>query len=116
MKTLKVLSTAGLVGIFLVLPLVGFAQTGRTSLPGATLTSVGDFVALITKVLNFAFAILLILAVAFVLIAAFKYLTSGGDPEKIKSANGTLIWALVAVAVAILAFSIVRVLVNTVQG
>ena len=60
-------------------------------------------VTILNTVINWLFGLLIILAVIFVLVAAFKYLTSGGDPEKVKSANHSLIYAAVAVAVAILA-------------
>jgi formate-dependent nitrite reductase membrane component NrfD len=49
------------------------------------------------------FTFLIVLAIVFVLVAAFKYLTAAGDPEKVKSASHTLIYAAVAVVIAILA-------------
>lgn len=52
--------------------------------------------------------ILLALAVIFILVAAFNFLTSGGEEEKIKKARSYITYAVVAVAVAILATGIVR--------
>ncbi len=46
---------------------------------------------------------LLILAVIFVLVSAYRYATSSGDPEKVHDAGRTLVFASVAVVVALLA-------------
>ncbi len=60
-------------------------------------------------IVQWIYTIFLIAAVVFVLIAAFQYLTSGGDKEKVKKATNMLMYAAIAVVVAILAFSITRV-------
>ncbi|MBI2515041.1 hypothetical protein HYV91_02560 [Candidatus Wolfebacteria bacterium] len=46
-----------------------------------------------------------ILAVLFILIAAYKYLFAMGDVEKLKSARLMLIYAAIAIAVALMAVS-----------
>ncbi len=56
--------------------------------------------------INWLFTILLVLAVIFILIAAFKYLTSSTKPEEISKAHKMLIYAGVAIAVALLAGSL----------
>jgi len=43
-----------------------------------------------------------IVAVVFIVLAAFKFLTSGGDEKKIGAAKTALIYAFVAIGVAIL--------------
>ena len=57
-------------------------------------------------VFAWAFYFLIVVAVIFVIVAAFKYLMAGGDPEKVKSAGGTLLYAAVAIGVALLAKAI----------
>ncbi len=42
-----------------------------------------------------------IVAIGFVILAAFGYLTGGDDPEKIKSATKRILYAAVAIAVAL---------------
>ncbi len=82
------------------LPVLALAQ----SQPPQTLTSaqaVQQFIC--TTVIGWMFTFLIILAIVFILIAAYKYLTAAGDPEKVKSASHTLIYAAIAVAVALLA-------------
>ena len=41
----------------------------------------------ICTIINWFFWLLIVLTIIFVLVAAFKYLTAGGDPEKVKSAG-----------------------------
>ena len=66
-------------------------------------TSLGGLASQICAVAGWIFTFLIILAVIYVLVAAFRYLTAGGDPEKVKKANHTLIYAAVAVVVAVVA-------------
>jgi hypothetical protein len=39
----------------------------------------------------------------FIIFAAFSYLTAGGDPEQVSKAKSRIIYAAVAIAVALLA-------------
>lgn len=47
-------------------------------------------------------------AVLAVVLSGFKYITAGGDSNKVGSAKSTLVYALVGLAVAVLAQAIVR--------
>jgi hypothetical protein len=55
---------------------------------------------------GWAFAFLVVIAILFILWAAFNYLTAQGDPEKVGKANQALLFSAVAIAVAILAKAI----------
>lgn len=55
------------------------------------------------RIVGWAFAVLMFLAVIMVIYAAFLYLTAAGDPEKVKKANATILYAAIAIAVALLA-------------
>ncbi len=69
-------------------------------------TSTGGVIAFICVLFNYAFFGLLLAAVGFVLLAAYRYLTAAGDPGKVSAANKTLIFAAVAIAVALFARAI----------
>jgi len=58
---------------------------------------------LVCVAINWIFWALIVLTIIFVLVAAFRYLTAAGDPEKVKSASRTLLYAAVAVVVALIA-------------
>lgn len=69
--------------------------------------------ALITTVdimTNWVFAIFTVLAVIMVLLAAFQFVTGGGDAKKVEEARQKLIWASVGIIIALLAKGIVPVL------
>lgn len=59
------------------------------------------------SIANWMFSILLVLSVIFILYAAFIYLTSSGDTEKAGKAHQILIYAAIAIVVAILSRGIV---------
>ena len=49
------------------------------------------------------------LSLMFIVIAGIKFVTSGGDPKKLASATSTLTYAIIGLAVTILAFVILRI-------
>ena len=62
-----------------------------------------QFLDVIASVVKWTYAIFFIITVMFVLFAAFNYLTGGDDAEKIKSAHQQIMYAAIAVAIALLA-------------
>jgi len=100
---------AVVLGISVLLPLasaVVYAQpeTGVV-LPGANqnVRTVSGLVDILRGVVRWIYILFFIIAVLFIIFAAFTYLTSGGDPEKVGNAKNQLIYAAVAIAVALLA-------------
>ena len=90
-------------------PLLTFAQSptagnvAPNSLPAPVITSLRGLITYICNAINWVFTFLVILTILFIIIAAFRYLTSAGDPEKVKAANHQLIYAAIAIAVALVA-------------
>jgi|SRR3989344_9310936 len=84
-------------------PLLAAAQP--TNIPGGfevpNIPEEVNLAATITNVLYFVFAILIAIAAIFIVYSAFLYLTSGGDEEKLEKAKKFLIYAIVAVVVAL---------------
>jgi len=68
--------------------------------------NIGGVVGLIIYAFQWIYTIFFIIAGIMILFAAFTYLTSGGDPEKVGSAKNQIIYAVVAIVVALLAVSI----------
>ncbi|MGB9681333.1 MAG: hypothetical protein ACPLXL_02205 [Minisyncoccia bacterium] len=58
--------------------------------------------------INWFFNIVIILCIIFIIYAGFTYVTSGGDPGKTKKALQILIYALIGLAVAILAKALIN--------
>ncbi len=53
------------------------------------------------------------LAVIMIIVSGFKYITSGGDSNRVSSAKNTLIYAIIGFAIAVLAQVIVIYVLNT---
>ncbi len=69
-------------------------------------SSFQDLVRVVQRFISWIFALFILLAVIFVLYAAFKYLVSGGDSGKVGEATNALVYAAVAIGVALIAASI----------
>jgi len=86
---------------------------GSTAVPNQTsITSLQDILNSVCTIFGWLFVFLIALAIIFVVVAAFKYLTAGGDPEKVKTAGGVLLYAAIAVGVALLARAIPLIVAN----
>jgi len=68
-----------------------------------------EWMVTINDILRWFYTIVLILSVLMGLYAAFLYVTAGGDSAKTKKASQVLIYAVIGVVIAILAFSINRI-------
>src|SRR5579863_8624085 len=106
-KLIYFLQRYGIFALSLGIPALATAQLvgpppGATPAPtiSLTTTSVGTS---LCNAINWLFYGLIILTVIFVLIAAYRYLTAAGDPERVSSANKTILYAVIAVVVAVLA-------------
>ncbi len=70
----------------------------------------GSFGQLVSDVLLVLVSLAGALALFFIVLAGFKFATSSGDEKKLASAKGTLTYAIIGIAVIVLAFVIVRIL------
>lgn len=97
----KLSSSVLILASLLVMPVIGLAQELTTTAPDV------DVWASLANITNWLFAILIVIAVLFLIVAALQYVTAQGDPEKIKSANSKVLYALLGVVVGILARGLV---------
>jgi hypothetical protein len=103
-KLIGFVKAYGIATTALLLPLVASAQlpTAPVTLPTNTLTT-GTITQTLCNTIGWVFFGFVVLAIIMILVAAFKYLTAAGDPEKVKSASHTLLYAAIAILVAIIA-------------
>jgi hypothetical protein len=96
---LKIITRGSLLG-----GLVPFAASaGPAILTAPNVTDIGQLLQTVCNVVNIMFTGLLLLAIIFVIAAAYRYLTAGGDPEVVKKANYQLLYAGIAIVVAVIA-------------
>ena len=69
---------------------------------------------LIELVTSWTFAIFTAVSVIFIVMSAFEFVTAQGDPAKITKARQSLIFAVIGIAIALMAFAIPRVVRNIV--
>lgn len=101
MKT-KQLKTILLLSLISLPILVGAQSYGVQTAP-APVTRFEDILRILNTLINWIFTILLIVAVLFIIMAAFAYLGSAGDVEKVQQAQNKLIYAAVAIGVGLIA-------------
>lgn len=101
----------------LILPAMAGAASGPDEIPRVTqFESIGGVFDVFKMVVNWIFTFLMVAAVAFILFAAFKYLTAAGSKDGIQVANRMLLYAVIAVAIGMLAKTIPALVRQFVQG
>ena len=106
MDSLKTKIIAVVLGVSLFGLMVNVTFGQAPVIPGVNVvgpTTVGGLVDVVRGVVRWVYIIFFILAVLFILFAAFTYLMAGGEPEAVNKAKTQLIYAAVAIAVALLA-------------
>jgi len=66
------------------------------------------------KIIDFLFKLSLPIAVLMIITAAFFFLTSAGDPEKVRRARRLIVWTLVGVVIIFLSKAIVNMLLEAI--
>ncbi len=87
-------------------PLPAGSDAGGGLTPPPPVSTMQNLLDLTCVVFGWLFYFLIALTVVFIVIAAYRYLTASGNPEKIKGATNTILYAAIAVAVALLAKSL----------
>jgi hypothetical protein len=85
----------------LIVPCGAFAEPPDKVIPDT------DVVASLGNIADWIFYILIGVAVLFIVIAGLQYTTAQGDPEKIKSAGQSILYAMIGVIAASLAKGLV---------
>ena len=91
---------------------IGAAPTGGADIGSdltGPVTSTGDLVDIILGLVNWVAWFVALVAVLFGLYAGILFITAGGDDEKLTKAKNILLYSIVGIVVAILAFSIVAI-------
>ncbi len=120
LRTIRQLFAAALITAGLAMPLLA-APTASALVPcsggkdcvnkgaskvktGAT-KSVGETIRDITNILIFVIGAV---AVIMIVVGAFKFVTSGGSAEQVKSAKNTILYSVIGLVIAVFAYAIVR--------
>ena len=74
--------------------------------------STTNIYALVNDIINYILIAVGALAVIMIIVSAIRITTSGGDAEKVKKAKNTLLWAVIGLALALLAAVIVNLVID----
>jgi len=87
-------------------------KSGEVAKGVATLSCIP---AVFSLILHFIFSLAGIAALFFVLLAGFKFVTSGGDAKQVEEARKTLTYAIIGLIVILLSFAIIN-LISQITG
>ena len=93
-----------------------FAQSASPLPPPVGPVTVSGWVAILVNVVQWFYTIIFIIAVLFILLAAFNFITSGGDPTKTTAAKKQLLYAVIGIVVALLSYGVVTLVQNSLNS
>ncbi len=91
---------------------IGLTQGGGDCQTTGNGPSVGSLIATIVRLLAWVAGIL---GVVMMIIGSMRYITSGGDSNKVSNAKNTIMYALIGLAIAALSFVLVRFVLGSVS-
>jgi glucose uptake protein GlcU len=102
----------------LVAPSLALAQADRY-FTGANQLQLPDTqttqpVTIVTNIINMLLGLLGLLAVIIILIGGFKWMTAQGSDDKVESAKKTIKYGIIGLVIILLAYVIVRIVINAV--
>ena len=105
----SVLSTASLPGSASAQVSDGINTATTSEMKGKSIDGDKGLIKTVVNVLLWAVGVLSVIMIIF---SGFRYITSSGDASKTKSAQSTLIYSVVGLIVAIMAYAIVNMVTN----
>ena len=105
----SVLSTASLSGSVSAQVSKGIDTATTSEMQGKSIDGKDGLIKTVVNVLLWAVGVLSVIMIIF---SGFRYITSAGDASKTKSAQSTLIYSVVGLIVAIMAWAIVNMVIN----
>lgn len=117
MRNINIVKTANILAIFvifalIVMPFFAGAQYRNPDPSGTGLPGQDRASEIIMRIIQILLAIAGLVAVIFLIIGGFRYITAGGNEETAEAAKKTITNAIIGIVVIILAFVIVRVISN----
>lgn len=92
------------------------ADDVKQDICGGTVNDNRSLMDVVQTVINIALTVLGIVAVFVLVIAGQRYITAQGDPGKLKMAKDMIVWGLIGLVVALLAYAIVNFIVMAAPG
>jgi hypothetical protein len=97
---------------------VAFCQAPNVQAPppSPNITTVSGLFTILKEIIRWIYTLFFVIAIAFILVAAFTYVTAGGDTEKVGKAKNYLIYAIIGIVVALLSFGLSTIISSFLQN
>ncbi len=69
----------------------------------------------LAKITNAILAVIATVAVLFLIIGGFQYITSAGNPDALEKAKNTILYAIIGILAALLAYAIVKFIISEIK-
>jgi hypothetical protein len=92
-----------ILGLAILLGILGLSQMGLAQFP----TGGGDFPTIVGNFFRILVGLIAIIAVIFIILGAFQFLTAGGNPDAAAKAKQQIIYAMIGLFVAVAAWALV---------
>lgn len=76
---------------------------------------IGELFGVFDNVFDYIFPLAGLICVVFIIIGGYMWMSAAGDPARIKTAQGTLTWAIIGLIVVLLAVAIIQVVIKFVS-
>lgn len=102
------------IAIYFFIPLFAYAQINPSNVSsGITITRIFQR---LSQVFNLIIPFLVLLATVVFIWGIVKYITAGGNEQKLEEAKSVIVWGIIALAVMLTAWGFVKVLVDAIFG
>ena len=81
-----------------------------------TSITISDIFARVTEVLNLVIPFLVLLATVIFIWGIVKYITAGGDEQRLEEAKNLIIWGIIALAAMVSVWGLVYILIDAIFG
>lgn len=102
--------------MMVAMPLLAAAQFTVPDSGSSGLPNQAKFSEIMITIINILLAVAGLIAVIFLIVGGFRYITAGGNEEASEAAKKTITNAIIGIVIIILAFVIVRVISNALIG
>lgn len=112
-KIINVISIVAMV-VMIAAPLAVSAQFTTPDPSGSGVAEDTELSELLVRIINVLLALAGLVAVVFLIVGGFRYITAGGNEEAAESGKKAIVNAVIGIVVIILSFVIVRVVSNAI--
>lgn len=95
-----------------VMPLLAGAQFTVPTVGNTGVVNEANFSDILVRIINILLGVAGLIAVVFLIVGGFRYITAGGNEETAEAAKKTITNSIIGIVIILLAFVIVRVISN----